>query len=277
MNYTVKKRNFEELLEEKSETFRIIYKTLVSKIENNTITPKEYFDMVFKIEDLKEDVDIPEEYLDIVQEYLVGLSYSSRMYTLDYSQEIIDEVYDECCDDWYLAECTNQIAYDAENNVFVYSYDNTDINCVVPSDVSCEKAPEWFKPGWEGLVNKTLSAGEFIDYYCELRDNHYLGFSGVKSKIKEFLCHLKEEGKLKVIANRALTVDTDDDFFDESDFPEACKTDGELTVLQFVDSGKILEQYTPYYEADSVITHFIDNLEKSYLNTLLKVEEMRDF
>ena len=82
---------------------------------------------------------------------------------------------------------------------------------------------------------------------------------------------------MKVIANSVLTVDTDDDFFDESDFPEACKTDGELTVLQFVDSGKILEQYTPYYEAASVITHFIDNLEKSYLNTLLKVEEMRGF
>lgn len=263
--------------EEKSETFKI-YKTLVDKIDSESITPKEYFDMVFKIEDLKEDVDIPEEYLDIVDEYLVDLlSYSSNMYTLDYNREIIDEVYDERCDDWYLAEYVNEITYDIENNVFVFCYENTDINCAVQSDVSCKRAPEWFKAGWEGLVNKTLSAGEFIDYYCELRDNHYLGFSGVKSKIKEFLCHLKEEGKLKVIANRVLTVDTDDDFFDESDFPEACKTDGELTVLQFVDSGKILEQYTPYYEAASVITHFIDNLEKSYLNTLLKVEEMRGF
>lgn len=204
MNYTVKKENFEELLEEKSETFKI-YKTLVDKIDSESITPKEYFDMVFKIEDLKEDVDIPEEYLDIVDGYLVDLlSYGSNMYTLDYSQEIIDEVYDERCDDWYLAEYVNEITYDIENNIFVFCYENTDINCAVQSDVSCKRAPEWFKAGWEGLTAKTLSEEEFNNYYCRLRNNNcfknvsfglesgelkgnYLKLKAVKSRIKDFL------------------------------------------------------------------------------------------
>lgn len=279
MNYTVKKENFEELLEEKSETFKI-YKTLVDKIDSESITPKEYFDMVFKIEDLKEDVDIPEEYLDIVDGYLVDLlSYGSNMYTLDYSQEIIDEVYDERCDDWYLAEYLNEITYDIENNVFVFCYENTDINCAVQSDVSCKRAPEWFKTGWEGLVNKTLSDEEFVNYYCNLRDNNYLAFSGVQSQIKDFLSYLEENDKLVTIAKCDVSVDNDDEFFDEVDFPEAAKTDGKLTVIQFVESKKFLEQFTPNCIGTHIPTHFLDSLENSYLNTLFQVREMdeKDF
>lgn len=266
--------SLEKSLEEKSETFKI-YKTLVRKIDDETITPKEYFNMVFKIEDLKEDVEIPEDYLDIVDDYLVGLSYDNRMYTLDYSREIIDEVYDEDCDDWYLAECTNQISYDAECNVFVYSYDNTDMNCAVSDDVSCKRAPEWFKTGWEGLISKTLSEEEFINYYCNLRDNDYLEFSEVPSRINDFLSYLEESNKLMTIANCNVSVENADEFFDEVDFSEAAKTNGKLTVIQFVESKKFLEQFTPNC-GGAIPTHFLDSLENSYLNTLLQVGKMEE-
>ena len=275
MNYLNKKENIESLLEEKSETFKL-YKNLVQKIDNETITPKEYFEGVFKIEDLKENVDIPEEYLDIVDGYLFDLANSSHVSTLSYSRVIIDEVYDEDYDDWYLAECSNLIAYDVENNVFVYCYENTDMNCAVPSDVSCKRAPEWFKPGWEGLINKTLSEEEFINYYCNLRDNDYLSFSGVKSQIKDFLSYLEENGKLVTIAKCDVSVDNDDEFFDEVDFPESAKTDGKLTVVQFVESKKFLEQFTPTCGGTHIPTHFLDSLDESFLNVLLKTREMEE-
>ena len=273
MNYTVKKENFEELLEEKSETFKI-YKTLVDKIDSESITPKEYFDMVFKIEDLNENIDIPEEYLDIVDGYLFDLANSSHVFTLSYSRVIIDEVYDEDYDDWYLAECSNLIAYDYENNVFIHCYENTDMLTSVESDVSCERAPEWFKPGWEGLINKTLSEKEFINYYCNLRDNDYLSFSEIPSRTNDFLRYLEEKNKLVTIAKCDVSVENDDEFFDEVDFPEAAKTDGKLTVVQFVDSKKFLERFTPNYCGRAPIpTHFLDRLDESFLNVLLKTRE----
>ena len=252
------------------------FEYLVNKIDNESITPKEYFNIVFKIEDLKEDAEVPQEHWGIIDEYAIDLAKSGRMQTLDYSQEIIDEVYDEWLGDWYLAECIHQVSYDDENNIFVYCYENTDMHCAGPSsDVSCKRAPEWFKPGWEGLVNKTLSEKEFINYYCNLRDNDYLALSGIQRRIKEFLVYLEENNKLITIARRDVSVENDD-FFDEVDFPEAAKTDGKLTVIQFVESKKFLEQFTPNCGGAHIPTHFLDSLEDSYLNVLLKTGEMEE-
>ena len=260
----------------KEEKILDIIDKFTDEIDDESISPKEFWEKLFEIDGLKEDMDIhiPQEYIDVINGYILDLTHKSQYgCKLDYFNEIVDEVYDEIWG-WYWATITSIVIYDEESNVFVSSYEDTDSHY---EEVSYERAPSWFKSGWNGLVDKTLTEEEFINYYCNLRDNNYLRFSSIRSKIKDFLCYLEEEGKLKVIANRVLTVDTDDDFFDESGFPEGSKTDGELSVVQFVDSNKILEQYTPYYEAAPIVGHFLESLDGSYLNTLLQVEEMRDF
>ena len=264
-------KNEKCLLSKETKTFHI-YKNLVDQIDDESITPKTYFEKVFEIEDLKEDVVVPQEYIDVINGYIIDLANNGRYgYTIDFHQEIIDEVYEESCDDWYLAKNTRGLLYDAENDVLISFYEDTYQHYEY---ASCEKAPSWFKSGWEGLVNKTLSAEDFISYYCKLRDNNYLEFSGLKSQIEDFLNFLEEEGKLKVIGKYSLSVDRNDDFFEESNFPEESETDGELIVAQFVESEKFLEEFTPYCEETPIVTRFLDSLEKSYLNTLLQVGEM---
>lgn len=140
-----------------------------------------------KVKKLKES-----EYLDIVDEHLFyeDVDY---MYTLDYYQDIIDEVYDEKADDWYLAKKISILLYDAKRGIIVSIYEDTYLQdkCVF----SYEKTPEWFELYWEGLVEKTLTKKEFMDYYCDLCNNNYIKRSGVKEYVNDFLKFAPEFGE----------------------------------------------------------------------------------
>lgn len=131
------------------------------------------------------------EYIDIIDEHLTDGDVD-QMYTLDYYQDVIDEVYDEEADDWYLAKKISALLYDAKNDVIVSFYEDTYLQD--KRVVSCKKAPEWFKSGWEGLVDKTLTKEEFMSYYCDLCNNNYIKRSGVKELINDFLKFAPEFG-----------------------------------------------------------------------------------
>ena len=145
-----------------------------------------------KVKELKEY-----EYLEIVYEHL-AYEDVDYMYTLDYYQDIIDEVYDEESDDWYLAKKISALVYDTKRGVIVSVYLDTYLQdgCVF----SCEKAPKWFESGWKGLVDKTLTKEEFVSYCdlcnnCDLCNKKYIQRKGVKELINDFLKFAPEFGE----------------------------------------------------------------------------------
>ena len=140
-----------------------------------------------KVKELKEN-----EYLELVYDHL-AYEDVEYMYTLDCYEDVIDEVYDEESDDWYLAKKISALLYDTKRGVIVSIYLDTYLQdgCVF----SCEKAPEWFESYWEGLVEKTLTKKEFMDYYCDLCNNNYIKRSGVKEYVNDFLKFAPECGE----------------------------------------------------------------------------------
>ena len=149
--------------------------------------------MGVKVKDLNES-----EYLELVYAHL-AYEDVEQMYTLDYYEDIVDEMYDKEADDWYLAKRISVLLYDAKRGVIVSVYLDTDLQdgCVL----SCEKAQEWFKSGWKGLVNKTLTKEEFVSYCdlcnnCDLCNKKYIQRKGVKELINDFLKFAPEFGEI---------------------------------------------------------------------------------
>lgn len=174
-----------------------LIKNLVKEMDNNSITTKECLEGLLNIGAIDNCC-----YIDDITYYLYNkLDEEGSLTKLHYQSTELDEVYDEKynCWEWIYESLT--VLYDIDCNVFVFVYENElrDIK-----ELLCQKAPKWFKAGWKGLVNKTLSAEDFINYYCNLRDNNcfkkvnfelesgelkgnYLSLKYLKSRIKDFL------------------------------------------------------------------------------------------
>lgn len=259
-----------------TETFKI-YETLAKNVKNETITPKEYYNGVFKIEDLEEDIYVPKKYLDAVENYLLDLVGStSRMYELDSTQDAIDEEYDPNLDEYIYEELFEDVILDADCNALIYHSGVSNGNIIKSENASANRAPEWFKSGYEGIVNKTLGKNEFIDFLDKLKNEKEIGlrsFYGVQSEIKSFLKHLEENKEVQSVICCKIPS-TNKDFFENAAFPEDEKCTGKLYVIHFQESNKYLELFSPIAAGWNLQTQIVDNLEKSYLNTLLETTEM---
>lgn len=74
-------------------------------------------------------------------------------------------------------EYTINVFYCEEHNVFVYDYEDYDFEEV---KIYCRKAPKWFRKGWEGMTNNSLTKDEFIDYYKQLNKNSCFDKVGIE-------------------------------------------------------------------------------------------------
>ena len=265
------------LKSEEIETFKI-YKTLAKKIESKTITPKEYYDDIFKIEGLKEDIYVPEKYTKAVEDYLVNMIDSEAancMYELHSDGGVIRDGHVSGFGDYYdTVEEFDNILFDNNYNALVHHYGCIYDGITEVEHASVSRAPEWFKPGFEGVNNKTLKENEFIDFLSKLDDEKEIGLSGcaaVQLGIRKFLEYLEKNKDAQRVMCCAISS-TNEAFFENVKFSEDIQYSGKLNVVHLPESNKYLELFVSNVRGVNLQIQILDNLEKSYLNTLLESE-----
>ena len=255
------------LKSKETETFKV-YKTLVKKIKSKTITPKEYYDGVFKIEDLKEDIYVPEKYTKAVEDYLVNmidLEADNCMYKLHSDSSIIRDGYVSDVGDYYGAvEEFDDILFDTDYNALVYHSGYEEDGATEAKHAFARRAPEWFKSGFEGIKNKTLKEDEFIDFLSKLNNEKEIGLSScaaVQLGIRKFLEHL-EKSKDVQIAMCCEIPSTNEAFFEKVNFSEDIQYDGKLNIIHLPESNKYLELFVSNVRGVNLQIQILDNLEK---------------
>ena len=125
------------------------------------VTPKEFVRFLENV-----GVVYDQNYVEQIRYYMFDLASKKCGYLYEMCSLFVDtephknlkgsEIYLlDAIDVFYCEEC----------GVFVYDHKDYDFE---RTKIYCRKAPKWFRQGWKGTKDKTLSKDDFVKYYTRL-------------------------------------------------------------------------------------------------------------